>query len=110
MGIHLCFQTMFAVIKTGGKQYTVREGQMLTVEKLPQEEGKVTFTDVLLVGGKETKVGTPLIAGATVEATIVAQGKGDKVMVRKYKAKVRYRRKVGHRQPFTKVQIGKITG
>lgn len=98
---------MFAVIKTGGKQYKVKEGQTLSVEKI-FADGKVVFDEVLLVGGESTKIGTPLVAGAKVEASIVEHGKGEKLHVVKYKAKVRYRRKIGHRQPFTKVKIEKI--
>ena|SRR3989338_10008987 len=99
---------MFAVIQTGGKQYKVKEGQTITVEKLSQEKGKVSFTDVLLIGGETVSIGTPSVAGATVEASILEHGKGKKIDVIKYKAKVRYRRKIGHRQPYTKVKIEKI--
>ncbi len=100
---------MFAIIKTGGKQYKVTEGQTLNVEKL-LAEGNVTFTDVLLVGGDTVKVGTPHVEGAKVEATVLGEVKGPKVVIRKYKAKVRYRRKTGHRQKYTKVRIEKILG
>lgn len=98
---------MFAIIKTGGKQYKVREGQTLVVEKLVAD-GNVVFDTVLLIGGENAKIGTPTVAGAKVEASVVEHGKGKKLHVIKYKPKVRYRRKIGHRQPFTKVKIEKI--
>ncbi|WP_416151345.1 50S ribosomal protein L21 [Salipaludibacillus sp. HK11] len=100
---------MYAIIETGGKQVKVTEGQEITIEKLDVTEGDtVTFDRVLLVGGDETKVGSPLLEGATVTANVVKQGKGKKLTVFTYKAKKNYHRKQGHRQPFTKVTIGKI--
>ena len=104
---------MIAVIKTGGKQYIVKEGTTLNVEKLSGETGgTIIFDQVLLMGdeGGEVKVGTPTVAGAKVEATILEQGRAPKITVIKYKRKVRYKRKVGHRQHFTKVKIEKIIG
>lgn len=104
-------QIMIAVIKTGGKQYIIKEGTTLKVEKLPGEQGgKIVFDQVLLVGeeGGEVKVGTPTVAGAKVEATILEQGRAPKVTVIKYKRKVRYKRKLGHRQSYTKIKIDKI--
>ena len=97
----------FAVIKTGGKQYLVKPGEALTIEKLPELMGeKVVFKEVLLTDdGEKTIVGNPTIPGTTVAAEIVSTGKGKKVIVIKYKPKVRYRVKRGHRQPFTKVKI-----
>src|SRR3990167_7821924 len=103
---------MIAIIKTGGKQYIVKEGTTLSVEKLAGEKGgKIAFDQVLLMGdaGGEVKVGTPTVSGAKVEATILEQGRAPKVTVIKYKRKVRYKRKVGHRQHFTKVKIEKIS-
>ncbi|MBI4598591.1 50S ribosomal protein L21 [Candidatus Uhrbacteria bacterium] len=103
---------MFAVIRTGGKQYEVKEGQELKIEKLELEPGTNLDFEVLLVAddeGKDVKVGSPLVKGAEVMATVLEQGRADKVSVIKYKPKVRYRRNVGHRQPFTKVKIKKIT-
>ena len=103
---------MFAVIQTGGKQYQVSEGQILSVEMLLVDEGKTVDFDVLLVAdeeGKDVKVGTPTVAGAKVTAKVVEHGRDKKVSVIKYKRKTRYRRNVGHRQPFTKIQIEKIT-
>lgn len=101
---------MFAVIKTGGKQYTVRPGQTLRVEKLGATSGSVEFSEVLLVSDeKSTTVGTPHVAGAKVEATILGEEKGTKIYIQKYKPKVRYRRRTGHRQTYAKVKIGKIT-
>jgi large subunit ribosomal protein L21 len=100
----------FAVIKTGGKQYIVREGDVLTVEKLPVDNGVFTFDQVLLLAdGEKTNVGRPLVEGATVSATILEEGKSVKKMVFRYKSKTRYKKKRGHRQPFTKVRIEKIS-
>ncbi len=102
---------MFAVISTGGKQYLVTEGQKLRVEKLDLEAGATLTLDCLLVSddsGNDVKVGTPLVAGGSVTAKVVEQGRADKVSVIKYKRKVRYRRNVGHRQPFTEIQIESI--
>lgn len=102
--------TSFAVIKTGGKQYIVTEGQTLTVEKLVHDTDKVTFNEVLLVADeKKASIGQPLVQGATVTATVIGDGKGDKKIVFRFKAKTRYHKKKGHRQPFTKVKIEKIT-
>lgn len=101
---------MFAVIKTGGKQYKVQEGDTLMVEKLEHEGDKVIFDQVLLLAGdKEAKVGKPLISGAKVEAKVIEDAKGKKKMVFRFKAKTRRRKKKGHRQPYTKVQITKIS-
>lgn len=99
---------MFAIIRTGGKQYRVQEGQMLRVEKLPTESGEVVFPEVLLIGGDRTKVGDPLIKNAQVKATVLGLTRAKKIVVRKYKRKVRYRRKIGHRQTYSKVKIEKI--
>ena len=103
---------MYAVIKTGGKQYRVQEGDILAVEKLDVPEGSaVKFDEVLALSRDDgLKVGTPVLGGADVEANVLGQGKGKKVTVFKYKPKKHYRRKQGHRQPFTKVQITKING
>ncbi len=100
---------MYAVIKTGGKQLRVEEGQTIWVEKLDVQEGDVVvFDEVLLVGGDNTKVGTPLVDGATVTAKVDKQGKSKKIIVFKYKPKKNYRRKQGHRQPYTRLVIEKI--
>ncbi|MGE5677265.1 MAG: 50S ribosomal protein L21 [Pseudomonadota bacterium] len=101
---------MYAIIKTGGKQYMVNEGDELMVEKLDVESGaKVVFEEVLAVGNNgELQVGSPVVAGAKVEATVVGNGKSKKVIVFKYKPKKDYRKKQGHRQPFTRVKIEKI--
>lgn len=100
----------FAVIKTGGKQYKVAEGDAIVIEKLASQNGKVVFSDVLLVvQDGDIKVGKPLVQGATVEADVVDEGKGKKKMVFRYKSKTRYQKKKGHRQPFTKVKITKIS-
>lgn len=102
---------MYAVITTGGKQYLVTEGQKLKVEKLDLEPGATLALDCLLVSddsGDSVKVGTPLVPGGKVTATVVTQGRNDKISVVKYKRKVRYRRNVGHRQPFTEIQIETI--
>ncbi|NTV44151.1 MAG: 50S ribosomal protein L21 [Candidatus Yonathbacteria bacterium] len=102
----------FAVIETGGKQYRIGEGQALTVEKLPKafKAGEtVVFDKVLLIDdGKTTKIGTPYLEGATVEAAFVEEGRAKKVTVIRYKAKSRYFKKRGHRQPFNKVTVSKI--
>lgn len=103
---------MYAVIKTGGKQYRVQQGDVIFVEKInAQADEAVTFEEVLLVGnGDETKIGTPVVAGAKVEGKVLAQVKAKKVVVYKYKAKKNERKKQGHRQPYTKVEITAING
>ncbi|MDP4001647.1 MAG: 50S ribosomal protein L21, partial [bacterium] len=97
----------FAVIKTGGKQYKVAEGDVLMIEKLDVDGDTVTFNEVLLItDGDKVTLGKPMIEGATVGAKVlIAEGKDKKKMVFKYKSKTRQRKKKGHRQPFTKVQI-----
>jgi large subunit ribosomal protein L21 len=101
---------MLAVIKTGGKQYIVKPGDKIKVEKLDKKEGeKFSFSDVLLLEkNKKLEVGSPIVKGAEVEAKILSHGKGDKVIVFKYKSKKRYSRKIGHRQPFTEIEITEI--
>ena len=101
---------MYAIVKTGGKQYKVAQGDVLFVEKLEANEGDVvTLDQVLAVAGENgLTVGSPVVEGATVTAKVVAQGKAKKVIVYKYKAKKDYRRKQGHRQPFTKIVVEKI--
>ena len=102
---------MYAIIKTGGKQYNVEEGKVITIEKLDVSEGdKVTFDEVLLLSGDTVKIGQPIVEGAKVIAKVLAQGNEKKIRIFKYKAKSNYRRRQGHRQPFTKVQIEKIEG
>ena len=101
---------MFAVIKTGGKQYRVQVGDVIYVEKMNAEVDSVVNFDVLLCGeGDQVTVGTPVVEGAKVEGKVLAQGKGDKIVVFKFKAKKGYRRTNGHRQPFTKVEITNIS-
>ena len=100
---------MYAIIATGGKQYKVSEGDIITIEKLGVEAGeKVTFDQVLVVGGDDLKVGVPTVNGASVEASVVKEGRGKKVIVYKYKRKTGYHKKNGHRQAFTQVKIEKI--
>ena len=100
---------MYAIIATGGKQYKVQEGDVIKVEKLGVEAGsEVTIDQVLLDGDKEVKVGNPTVEGASVKATVVAEGKAKKVIVYRYKRKTGYHKKNGHRQPFTKVEIKAI--
>jgi len=101
---------MFAVIKTGGKQYLVHPGDKINVEKLDAKEGKeVTFEEVLLYDksddGKKVVIGTPFIKDAKVTAKVVTHGKGEKLIIFKYKPKKRYKRKIGHRQTFTEIEI-----
>lgn len=101
---------MFAIIETGGKQYKVQEGDVIYIEKLDGTEGEsVTFDRVLAVTGKDGLVtGAPVVSGATVTGKVEKHGRGQKITVYKYKAKKNYRRKQGHRQPYTKVTIEKI--
>lgn len=101
---------MYAIIETGGKQYQVEEGQSIFVEKLNVEEGsKVSFDRVLLVSKDgDIKVGSPVVEGAKVEGTVERHGREKKVIIFKFKAKKNYRKKKGHRQPFTKVNIESI--
>ncbi len=103
---------MYAVIKTGGKQYRVREGQVLRVESLSAETGEaVEFDEVLMVGeGAEVKIGAPIVEGAKVAATVVSNGRGKKVTIIKFRRrKNRSKSKQGHRQNFTEIEIGKIS-
>ena len=107
---------MFAVIKTGGKQYFVEPGTKLKIEKLNAKENKeIKFSEVLLLenpsagsGQEKLKIGTPFVKGAKVIGKVLKQGKDKKVIIFKYKSKKRYRKKTGHRQPFTEVEITKI--
>ena len=101
---------MYAIIESCGKQYKVAEGDVVFFEKLDTEEGKkVTFDKVVLVSdGEKIEVGAPYVKGFKVEGKVVAHGKGKKIIVFKYKAKKNYRRKQGHRQPYTKVEITSI--
>ena len=103
---------MYAIIETGGKQYKVNEGDIIFVEKLDVNEGDtVTFDRVKAVSmGDDFKVGAPTVEGAVVSAKVLANGKGKKLYVIKYKAKKNEKKKIGHRQPYTKVQIEKISG
>lgn len=102
---------MYAVVKSGGKQYKVQEGETLRVEKLPGEVGaEITFDDVLLFSdGENVQVGTPRLDNVTVKGTVVEQGQARKIIVFKYKRRKRYRRKQGHRQQFTAVKVDSIT-
>ena len=100
---------MYAIIATGGKQYKVSEGDVISVEKLDVEEGKeVTFDQVLAVGGEKMTIGSPFVDSATVTGKVLDQGKGKKVIVYHYKRKTGYHKKNGHRQAYTRVQIDKI--
>ncbi len=102
---------MYAVIQTGGKQYKVAKGDRLRVEKLLGNPGDViTFDQVLLVGGETMKLGQPTVAGAKVEAKITAQDRDKKIIVFKFRRRKNYRRKNGHRQPFTALEITEIKG
>lgn len=101
---------MYAIIEACGRQYKVTEGDVVFFEKLDAEEGKkVTFDNVVLVAdGEKVEVGSPFVKGAKVEGKVVAHGKGKKIVVFKYKPKKNYRRKQGHRQPYTKVEITSV--
>ena len=103
---------VYAVIKTGGKQYKVAAGEKIKVELLDAEVGaEVTIDQVLAVGnGGELKIGAPLVAGATVKATVVSHGKHDKVRIFKMRRRKHYQKRQGHRQQFTELQIGAIAG
>jgi large subunit ribosomal protein L21 len=103
-------QSMHAIIETGGKQYTVAEGDVVFIEKIEQNAGdKFTFDKVLAVlDGEKATFGAPVVEGASVEATVEKNGKGKKIRIFKYNAKKGYRKRQGHRQPYTKVTIGKI--
>lgn len=101
---------MLAVIRTGGKQYIVSPGQKIKVEKIDRKEGsEITFGEVLLLEkNKKVEIGTPLVKGAKVIGKVIRQGKGEKKIVFKYKPKTRYKKKRGHRQPFTEIEIKSI--
>ena len=100
---------MYAIIATGGKQYKVSEGDIITIEKLGVEAGeKVTFDQVLAISDNGLKVGNPTVDGASVSASVVKEGRAKKVTVYKYKAKTGYHKKNGHRQAYTQVKIDKI--
>lgn len=103
---------MYAVIETGGKQYKVSEGDTIFVEKLGTEEGEAVKFDKVLIIGNDDKVtvGTPVVDGASVEGKVLKNGKAKKIYVFKMKRKKNYRRKIGHRQPYTKIEITKING
>lgn len=103
---------MYAIIETGGKQYRVQEGDTLFIEKLEANQGDTVEFDKVLAVSKDGQLvlGTPVVGGAKVSATVVENGKGPKIIVFKYKAKKDYRKKQGHRQPYTKVKIEQING
>jgi large subunit ribosomal protein L21 len=96
---------MFAIIASGGKQYRVQEGDVVRLEKLDAETGATVEFPVLVLAGESVTVGTPRVAGAVVSAEVIAHGRGEKIHVRKFKAKSNYRRHIGHRQPYTEVRI-----
>ncbi len=101
---------MYAIVKTGGKQYRVAKDDVIRVERLPGEAGEtITLGEVLMVGGDEPKVGAPLVDGASVAATVVAQDRNDKVIIFKKKRRQNYRRKRGHRQNVTVLRITDIS-
>ncbi len=102
---------MYAVIKTGGKQYRVSSGEKLKIEKLAADVGsEVSFDQVLMVGGEgEMKLGAPMLPGASVKATVLAQGRGDKIHIFKMRRRKHYRKSQGHRQSYTEVQISGIS-
>lgn len=100
---------MYAIIKSGGKQYRVTEGDVVRLEKLDVDAGDSIELPVLLVGGDSIKIGAPLVDGAAVQAEVVGHGRAGKVRVRKFKAKRNYRRHIGHRQDFTEVRITSVS-
>ena len=100
---------MYAIIATGGKQYRVSEGDVIYIEKIDAQVDSTVSFDVLLMGKDgDVKIGTPVVEGVKVEGKVVGQIRGEKIVVYKYKSKKNYRRKQGHRQPYTKVEITKI--
>ena len=100
---------MYAVIATGGKQYRVSEGDVIYIEKIDAQNDEAISFDALMVSGDgDVKVGAPVVEGVKVEGKVLGQVKGEKIIVFKYKSKKNYRRKQGHRQPYTKVEITKI--
>ena len=100
---------MYAIIATGGKQYRVSEGDVIYIEKIDAQVDSTVSFDVLLVGNEgDVKIGTPVVEGVKAEGKVVGQVRGEKIIVFKYKSKKNYRRKQGHRQPYTKVEITKI--
>jgi large subunit ribosomal protein L21 len=103
---------MYAILETGGRQYKVRPGDSLDVEKLPAEPGDTIELDrvLMLADGANVSIGAPVVEGAKIVAEVVDQHRGPKIIVFKYKAKVRYRRKTGHRQSLTKLRIMEILG
>ncbi len=102
---------MYAIIRDRGIQYRVEEGQIVEIDLLEAEPGsQIELTEVLLLGGETPVVGTPIVDGAKVVATVLGETKGDKIVVFKYKNKKRYRRRTGHRQRYTRISIGQIVG
>ena len=99
---------MFAIIQSGGKQYRVSKGDVLSLEAIDLDPGEALELPVLMIGGEQVVIGTPIVDGASVDAEVLEHGYGDKIHVVKYKAKINYRRKYGHRQRYTKVRISEI--
>ena len=101
---------MFAIVESGGKQYRVAEGDVLRLEALSAEPGDTVDLPVMMLGGDSVQVGKPLVEGASVKAEVIEHGRGEKLYIYKFKAKSNYRRKNGHRQPYTEVRIMEIAG
>jgi large subunit ribosomal protein L21 len=99
---------MFAIIESGGKQYRVQEGDVIRLEALNAEPGETVTLPVMMLAGDEVEVGRPRIEGASVQAEVIGHGRGKKLYVIKFKAKTNYRRKTGHRQPYTEVRVTSI--
>jgi len=99
---------MYAIIAAGGKQYRVSQGDVIYIEKVNQDVDTAISFDVLMIGGEEVKVGNPVLNGAKVEGKVLAQVKGEKIHIYKYKSKKDYSKRAGHRQPYTKVEITAI--
>jgi large subunit ribosomal protein L21 len=112
VGLTLKEILMYAVVKTGGKQYKVAAGEKLKIEQIAADVGQeIVLSEVLAVGnGAEIKVGTPVVAGASVKATVVAQGRHDKVRIFKMRRRKHYQKRQGHRQNFTEIEISSIVG
>lgn len=101
---------MFAIVESGGKQYRVSEGDVVRLEKLSADVGESVDLPVMMLGGDDVKIGAPKVEGASAKAEVLEHGRGEKIYIVKFKAKNNYRRRTGHRQPYTEVRITEIHG